>query len=109
MPDVSPREIAREIARSPETQQLLLGMAHEIAEKAAQAADSVVGDLKDWRGRLQHTDAPYFGTDLTVGDDTARAHVWAANGPAIHAERKDGVLVAAASGYGKGHERKAVT
>lgn len=93
MADMSAAEIATEIARSPETQQFLLGIANEIAEEAAQAADSLVGD--------EHADAPYFGTDATVGTDVARAHVWAANGPAIHAERKAQVLVAAANQHGK--------
>ena len=106
MADMSPDEIAREIARSPEAQQFLLGLAHEIAEEATQEADSLVGDAKDWKGRPQHTDAPYFGTDVTVGSDAARAHIWAANGPAIHAERKAGVLAKVADQYGRGHDRK---
>lgn len=100
MPNMSPKQMAQEIARSPETQQFLLGKAHEIAEDATRAADSLVGDLKAWRGDLQHKDAPYFGTDVTVGSDAARAHVWAANGAAIHAERKGAVLVAASADVG---------
>ncbi|MGB6116469.1 MAG: hypothetical protein WBF97_15460 [Comamonas sp.] len=106
MADMSAAEVAAEIAKSPETQQALLGMANQIAEEATQEADSLVGDLKDRKGNLQHGDAPHFGTDVTVGTDAARAHVWAANGPAIHAERKAGVLAKAADQYGKGHDRK---
>lgn len=106
MADMTPAEIAREIARSPETQQFLLGLANEIAEDATQEADSLVGDTKDWKGRPQHTNAPYFGTNIVISDDRTRAHIWAANGPAIHAERKAGVLAKAADQYGKGHDRK---
>lgn len=96
MANMSPAEIAREIARDADTQQRILGFAHEIAEKATQAADAIVGD--------QHSEAPYFGTKVYVGEKSARAFIWAANGAAIHAERKAGVLVAAAADYGTGHE-----
>lgn len=90
------KAIAQEIGRDPDTQQSILGYAHEIAEAATQAADSIVGD--------QHNEAPYFGTKVYVGKYSARAFIWAANGAAIHAERKAGVLVKAAAEYGTGHE-----
>ena len=35
----------------------------------------------------------YGHGDVTVGDDRARAHVWAKSGAAIHAERKDSPLM----------------
>ena len=38
-------------------------------------------------------DSEGYGNDLTVGTDRARAHVWARSGKAIHAERKDAVLL----------------
>lgn len=93
MPDMSPKEIAREIARSPDVLQEFGAIANQITESATQAADSIVGD--------EHSDAPYFGSDVTNTPDGVRAHVWAANGPAIHAERKAGVLVDAAASYGQ--------
>lgn len=103
MPDMSPAEIAKEIARSAETQAALLAKANEIAAEATSVASMTVGK--------RHTTArgpvkPEFGTDVTVGTDAARAHVWAKNGPAIHAERKEGILAGIADQYGKGHNRR---
>lgn len=92
MADMSAAEIAKELARSPEVQQGSHAIALEIAERATQAADGLVGD--------QHREAPYFGTDSVMTPVGARAHVWAANGAAIHAERKGAVLVAASADVG---------
>lgn len=104
MPDMSPGEIATEIATSSETQAYLLGLANEIAAEATTVANMTVG--KRHMGKRGSTIKAEFGTDVTVGTDTARAHVWAKNGPAIHAERKDGILAAISDEYGKGHEGK---
>lgn len=104
MPDMSPAEIAREIATSAETQASLLGIANEIASEATTIASMTVGKRHVGKGGPVK---PEYGTDVTVGTDSARAHVWAKNGPAIHAERKDPVLPTIANQYGKGHTRKA--
>lgn len=34
-----------------------------------------------------------YGTDLTVGTDRVRGHVWAKTGEALHAEAKDSPLM----------------
>lgn len=104
MPDMSPAQIAAEIATSAETQAMLLGLANEIAAEATSVAVQTVGK----RHVTSHGPVkPEYGTDVTVGTDSARAHVWAKNGPAIHAERKEPVLPTIANQYGKGHTRKA--
>lgn len=90
---MSAKEIATAIATSPETQSALINIADQIASDASLAADGLVN------GR--HKVPAEFGTDVTVGTDAARAHVWAKNGAAIHAERKSQVLVTAANQYGK--------
>lgn len=90
---MSPREMALEIASSADTQDQLAGIAATIAADATGAAVSLVAD--------RHNEHPFFGTDVVVTDDGARAHVWAANGPAIHAERKGAVLVKAAARHGQ--------
>lgn len=103
MPDMSPAEIALEIASSPETKAFLLGIAQEIAAEANAIADMTVGKLhtnKREGGRPIPAD---FGSDVTDTGDGARAHVWARNGTAIHAERKDGILAALADTYGSKH------
>ena len=60
-----------------------------------------VEDSLDVKVKRDYTVGEAGGQDVTVGSDGARAHVWAANGPAIHAERKGQVLVAAANQHGK--------
>lgn len=106
MPDMSPREIAKEIARSSETQEYLLATANEIASEATAVANMTVGKGHVDKRQGGRPVSAQFGTDVTVGSDTARAHVWAKNGPAIHAERKDGILAEIADQYGKGHDRR---
>lgn len=101
---MSAAEIAQSIATSAETQSWLLGLANEIAAEAATAANMTVG--KRHTGKGGKPIPAEFGTDVTVGTDSARAHVWAKNGTAIHAERKDGILAEIADQYGKGHEGK---
>lgn len=102
MPDMTPAEIAVKIATSAETQAMLLGLANEIAAEATSVASQTVGKRHvTARGPVK----PDFGTDVRVGTDAARAHVWAKNGPAIHAERKEGILAEIADQYGKGHNR----
>ena len=106
MPDMTSKEIAAEIATSAETQAALLAMAAEIATEATAAANMTVGK-RHANGRDSSRPVPAeFNIDVTVGSDAARAHVWAANGTAIHAERKDGILAAIADQHGKGHEGK---
>ena len=97
--NMTPAEIAQAIAKSPETQQMLLAMANEIAERATQEADALVGD--------QHDEAPHYHTDVKVRYDRAAAHVNAGNGAAIHAERKAQLLPRIADEYGRGKEGKA--
>lgn len=99
MANMSAKEIAEAIAKSPETQQLLGTIANEIAERATQEADALVGD--------QHDEAPHYHTDVKVRSDRAVAHINAGNGAAIHAERKAQLLPKIADGYGRGHEGKA--
>lgn len=69
-----------EILTSPEIQSVLREVATDIASRASDIADSAVGE--------RHDEKAQYGTDLTVGTDRARAHVWAINGTAIHAEAK---------------------
>lgn len=104
MADMSAEEIAKEIATSANTQAMLLGLVNEIAAEATTAANMTVG--KRHTGKGGKPIPAEFGTDVTVGTDSARAHVWAKNGTAIHAERKDGILAEIANQYGKGHEGK---
>lgn len=107
MPNMTPAEIAAEIATSADTQAYLLGLANEIAAEATSAANMTVGKSHVSK-RLGGKPIPAeFGTDVTVGTDAARAHVWAKNGTAIHAERKDSILPAIANQFGKGHTGKA--
>lgn len=106
MPDMSPEQIAVEIATSAETQTALLAMASEIAAEAETAANMTVGKRHTDRKLGGRPIPAEFNVDVTVGSDAARAHVWAANGTAIHAERKDGILAAIADQHGKGHEGK---
>lgn len=98
MPKMSAKEIAKAIAGSPETQAQLLDIANDIAATATSAANGLVGE--------QHKDSAQFGVDSSIEGGKARAHIWAVNGAAIHAERKAAVLVDAASKYGTGHTGK---
>lgn len=84
---------------------MLLGLANEIAAEATTVANMTVG--RRHAGKGGKPVPAEFGTDVTVGTDSARAHVWAKNGPAIHAERKDAILPAIANQYGKGHTGRA--
>lgn len=106
MPDMSPKEIATQIATSAETQAALLSMASEIASEAEAAANMTVGKRHTDKRQGGRPIPAEFNVDVTVGSDAARAHVWAANGTAIHAERKDGILAALSDQHGKGHEGK---
>ena len=106
MPDMSPEEIVAEIATSAETQAVLLAIASEIASEAEAAANMTVGKRHADKKQGGRPIPAEFNVDVTVGSDTARAHVWAANGTAIHAERKDGILAAIADQHGKGHKGK---
>ena len=90
---MSAKDIAKQIATSPETEAFLLGVAREIAAEATSAADALVGG--------EHKEGAEFGVDSQVLT-RAKAYIWAKNGAAIHAERKAAVLVAAASQHGKG-------
>lgn len=95
-PEQAAKAIAREISRDADTQARLAGLAATIAADATREAVNLVGD--------EHDEHPFFATKVRVGKDRARADIWAANGPAIHAERKAGVLVAAAAKHGVGRE-----
>lgn len=99
MANMSYKEIAEAISKDADTQQRLLGIANEIAERATQEADALVGD--------QHDEAPHYHTDVKVRGDRAVAHVNAGNGAAIHAERKAQLLPKIADEYGVGKEGRA--
>ena len=103
MPDMTPEEIVAEIATSAETQAALLAMASDIASEAEAAANMTVGKRHADKKQGGRPIPAEFNIDVKVGSDAARAHVWAANGTAIHAERKDGILAAISDQYGKGH------
>lgn len=85
------------IRTSPEMQSALLELATDIASSASDKADAaVVG-----RGKA-HREKAEYGTDLTVGTDRARAHVWAKNAAAKHAERKVAPLMSIVANDGAG-------
>lgn len=88
MADMSAAEIAAEIAKSSEMQAVLMNIGDQIALDASLAADDLVGK--------QHKVPAEFGVQAKTQAKTARVHVWAKNGAAIHAERKAQVLVKAA-------------
>lgn len=106
MPNMSPRQIAQEISKSPETQAMLAEIAGKIADEATQVANMTVGKRHVSKKEGGRPIPAEFGTDVNVGRTRARGYVWAKNGPAIHAERKDGILAEIADQYGKGHEGK---
>lgn len=91
MANMSPAEIAAEIASSPEMQAFLMEAGEQIAADATAAANELVGE--------RHKMPAEFGVQAKLRAKTARVHIWAKNGTAIHAERKAGVLVAAADKY----------
>ena len=82
----------RKIATSPAMQALVKQVAKEIAAEANSRAG-----ITD--GYVSESDvAP--NPDVTVDRRTARGHVWAKSGAAIHAERKDAVLMSIAAEQG---------
>lgn len=85
---MSAAEIAAEIASSPEMQSALMNIGDQIALDASLAADDLVG--------ARHKVPAEFGVEAKTAAKTARVHIWAKNGAAIHAERKAQVLVNAA-------------
>lgn len=94
MADMSAEQIATAIANSPEMQALLLNIGDQIALDASLAADDLVG--------TRHKVPAEFGVEAKTAAKTARVHVWAKNGAAIHAERKAQVLVTAADNVAGG-------
>lgn len=79
----------------------LLRIAEDVASRAAGIADELVGDQLNKYGHLTHhgESAEYGHGDLTmdtIGKDRSsrpRAHVWAKNGAAVHAEIKNSPLM----------------
>lgn len=106
MPNMTPRQIAQEIAKSPETQALLAQIAGEIADEATRVANMTVGKRHVDKKQGGRPIPAIYGTGVNVGRTRARGYIWAANGTAIHAERKDGILPEIADQYGEGHEGK---
>lgn len=106
MPNMSPKQIASEIARSPETQALLASIANEIAAEATDAANATVGKRHVDKKQGGRPIPALYGTVVNVGRTRARGYIWARNGTAIHAERKDAILPTIADQYGTGHEGK---
>ena len=74
-----------EIRRSAGVQAELSKVADRIAAQANSRAGTTDG----------------YGTDLTVGTDRARAHVWAKTGEALHAEAKTAPLMGIVGGQGR--------
>lgn len=102
MPNMTPRQIAQEISKSPETQALLAGIAADIADEAADAANMMVGRRHVDKKQGGRPIPAEFGSQVNVGRTRARGYVWAKNGPAIHAERKESILPEIANQYGEG-------
>lgn len=65
------------IRRSAGVKAELASIAERIADQAGQLADDPGG----------------YGTDMTVGSDRARAHVWPESGPALGSETKHAHLM----------------
>jgi hypothetical protein len=62
-------------------------------EMQADLAAIAAGLAADATARATVPGAEYGHGDVTVGTDRARAHVWPANGAAIHAENKTAPLL----------------
>lgn len=91
---LSPADHA-DIRRSPEVQAALRALADEIAKRATNMALAAVA--------ADHMfETPEYGTDMTVGSDRARAHVWAMNAAALHAENKVAPLLSIVANDGAG-------
>lgn len=82
----------RKIARSAAMKELVTQVAAEIAKKANAEAGITDGFVSE----SPVTPEP----DVTVDRRTARAHVWAKTGEAIHAEIKNGILMGIAASDG---------
>lgn len=94
------KRIAQEIMKGAETQAMLAQIAGEIADEATRIANMTVGKRHlDKGGRPIPAE---YGTQVNVGRTRARGYIWAKNGTAIHAERKDAILPEVASAYGPG-------
>lgn len=89
---LTPREYYK-IRRSPGVQRALAKLAAELADDANSRAGIADGYVS------VSEVAP--NPDLTVGNDTARAHVWAKSGEAIRAERRDSPLMQLAAEGGR--------
>lgn len=82
----------RKIKRSAGVQQAL----KELAAKVSAEANSRAGISDGYTSESDVAPNP----DLTVSADSARAHVWAKTGAAIHAEKKNAILMAIAGDEG---------
>lgn len=98
MADNDLSELITEILTSPEMLTELDRIADDIADRATRMAVAAVGDSDEHDGEM-----PFYGTDLTSGTDRARAHVWAANPAALHAENKVAPLLQIVGDDGAGN------
>jgi len=88
-----PRGEHNKIRRSPAMQKLVKQVAAEVAATANGRAGISDGYVSE------SSLAP--NPDVTVGNDTARAHVWAKTGEAIRAEKRDAILLGIVADRGR--------
>ena len=106
MSNMTPRQMAQEIAKGTNMQALLARISGEIADEATAVASMTVGKRHVDKKQGGRPIPPIYGTGVNVGRTRARGYVWAVNGPAIHAERKDSILPEIAAQYGEGKDGK---
>jgi hypothetical protein len=80
-----------QIRRSAGVQAELRNIASEIADEAERRMGPWERDRRP--SDESENDGPAYGTDLTVGSDRARAHVWPRTGAAVNAEARDAPLL----------------
>jgi hypothetical protein len=83
----------KKIRRSPAMQKLVKQVAAEVADIANARAGISDGYVSE------SSVAP--NPDVTVGNDSARAHVWAKTGEAIRAEKRDAILLGIVADRGR--------